>query len=700
VTPTTEDGIDSSRRAQLGMLPLVLRGNLQRFINAVGAVEFYRRFPHLKEKSSRANDLDFSTMTRDSDPAISAGGRIDGIYRDREGGKWLVRETPQGAAWSEKLASRFYQFAGCKTPEYRLVRDGDQTHIASRWLESMTDDFNTLLDPQASKANGVYAGFGVDLLLGHRNVVGQDFGHIGYKNGKAWRLNMRGALLYNEKGERKPPDKFGPEVIELYSMSNPNACRETADVFSRMSREELVSAVRQMLEAISEDDIRLLLRTDGPTDATLQDELIATLIARRRWLQEKFVELRPNPPEPLPAPIRMESDFVRTPKVQRLIQEINQEELTGIAAIRAVMETFPSDPDDDNYPLGHGSADGGIMVFEPRIPKGLPVTNRDGNWLIYDKGYVWASTRFEVPIFCATLRALAMGHPSGGNTGWRNIRSNDGSIVDFAFGVDLPVVVKALLSEEKGYIYVFLKQYFHSDPNTPGEYICDKPTHWLMRIAVSARDLYPSPYLLPYTTVNPDAPFYRGDGPQGELSNETAVFKRPTDVPAELHGVDFEPWQAPDTLAAWRAIDGQYTEIDEAYPYDARADKTDAVATVLLEQDGRFWVVARKGPHGQDEYSLPEGLVEHGLSQQASAIKRANELLGLKAHLLDVAGDYDNEKNRTRVYIARRTGGTIAKRLAAGELLLVPFAKASELLTDARDQDILADVKEKVFPSL
>jgi ADP-ribose pyrophosphatase YjhB (NUDIX family) len=397
----------------------------------------------------------------------------------------------------------------------------------------------------------------------------------------------------------------------------------------------------------------------------------------------------------------MESDFVQTREVRELIQKINREELTGLAAIRAVMETFPRNPDDGNYPLAHGSANGAIVVFEPRIPKNLPVSNRDGNWIIYEEGHIWASERYEPSIFCATLRAHGMTCPAALNTGWRNIRGSDDNIMGFAFGADLPVVVKALMSKEKGYIYVFLRQYFHADPYIPGEYICDEPIQWLTRIAVTARDLYPSPYLLPYTSVNPDAPIYLGDGAQGKLSDEIAVFDRNTPVPAGLHGVDFEPWQAPETLEGWRTMEGQYVEIDAAYSYHSRADKNNAVATVLFEQDGRFWVIARKGTQGREEYSLPEGLVEDGLPQQASAIKHANEALGLRAHLLDVAGDYDNEGSRARVYIARRTGGTIAQRLAEGEkLLLVPFAKASELLIDARDQQILVDVKEKVFSSL
>jgi len=120
-----------------------------------------------------------------------------------------------------------------------------------------------------------------------------------------------------------------------------------------------------------------------------------------------------------------------------------------------------------------------------------------------------------------------------------------------------------------------------------------------------------------------------------------------------------------------------------------------STGAVVVEPDGRIWVVEPTGHYGGYENTFPKGgWTDKNLSLQQNAMKEVFEELGIKIKITGYLGDFEGQTSNTRYYLAQRTGGAPwvpGKESQAVKLMTVDDAQGA--LNVKRDQDILAKVK-------
>lgn len=92
-------------------------------------------------------------------------------------------------------------------------------------------------------------------------------------------------------------------------------------------------------------------------------------------------------------------------------------------------------------------------------------------------------------------------------------------------------------------------------------------------------------------------------------------------------------------------------------PYLLPGGKQAAAGAVVIEPDGRLWLVAPSNAYGGYQASFPKGRVAPGLSLRATAIRETWEESGLCVRLTGFLGDFGRTLTWTRFYLARRSGG-------------------------------------------
>ena len=159
-------------------------------------------------------------------------------------------------------------------------------------------------------------------------------------------------------------------------------------------------------------------------------------------------------------------------------------------------------------------------------------------------------------------------------------------------------------------------------------------------------------------------------------------------LPAILNGIALESWTGvPKERAGWMNL-CRTNEIDEP-PFDP-AGRNPSAGTVILEADGRVWLVAPTNQFGGCQATFPKGHVSSGMNFQATAVKETFEEAGLwvklTAHLIDVT----RSTTRTRYYLARRVGGNPADMdWESQAVLLAPMDLLHEILKTPYDQAVI-----------
>ena len=115
-----------------------------------------------------------------------------------------------------------------------------------------------------------------------------------------------------------------------------------------------------------------------------------------------------------------------------------------------------------------------------------------------------------------------------------------------------------------------------------------------------------------------------------------------------------------------------------------------AAGAVVLEDDGRVWLVSPTNGFGGYSATFPKGRVDAGGSLQHTAIREVFEESGLvvrlRAHLIDVR----RTQTYTRYYIAKRIGGcpsSMGWETQAAHL--VPAARLEEVAVHPNDAAII-----------
>lgn len=233
------------------------------------------------------------------------GSNPGGLFRHKvTGEKWYVKVPGNpDQARNEVLTAQLYRAAGVEAPEYAFLTVTGQIGggqysgafgIASKIIDGLTNDAAAL---RAGSVAGVREGFALDAWLANWDVVGLNFDNLLVRAGRAVRVDTGGGLLYRAQGAPKGP-AFGPRVLELDSLRDPNINPQAAAVFRHVTDADLRAGVARIL-AIPDADIRRLVDQYGPGDAATRQALADTLIARKRDLAARYPTA---PAAPTPAP--------------------------------------------------------------------------------------------------------------------------------------------------------------------------------------------------------------------------------------------------------------------------------------------------------------------------------------------------------------------------------------------------------------
>jgi 8-oxo-dGTP pyrophosphatase MutT (NUDIX family) len=163
---------------------------------------------------------------------------------------------------------------------------------------------------------------------------------------------------------------------------------------------------------------------------------------------------------------------------------------------------------------------------------------------------------------------------------------------------------------------------------------------------------------------------------RGALATAVPVCR----MPASLNGL---------ALSAAACAPGEGEAVDEPpflLPQGLRA----AAGAVVIEDDGRVWLVSPTNGFGGYSATFPKGRVDPGGTLQHTAIREVYEesglLVRLEAFLIDVA----RTQTYTRYYIAKRVGGCpSAMGWETQAVHLVPAARLEEVATHPNDAAII-----------
>lgn len=175
--------------------------------------------------------------------------------------------------------------------------------------------------------------------------------------------------------------------------------------------------------------------------------------------------------------------------------------------------------------------------------------------------------------------------------------------------------------------------------------------------------------------------------------SEQATVTPQAELPSNLNNLPFSCGATQLPLWEQRA---EHAEFDEP-PFESHG-LTPAAGTVLLEPDGRIWIVHPTNQFAGYSATFPKGTQDAGRSLRATAVRECFEESALLAELTSWLGDVDRSASRTRYYLARRVGGTPADMGWESQAVsLVPARLLGDLLTSPHDQPLLQLLRQQLI---
>jgi 8-oxo-dGTP pyrophosphatase MutT (NUDIX family) len=149
----------------------------------------------------------------------------------------------------------------------------------------------------------------------------------------------------------------------------------------------------------------------------------------------------------------------------------------------------------------------------------------------------------------------------------------------------------------------------------------------------------------------------------------------------------------PDTAAGWAAL-AEHALLEEP-PFVLPAGVNAAAGAVIVEDDGRVWLVAPSNRFGGYSATFPKGRADSGATLQCTAIRETFEEAGLHVQLGAFLADSRRTLTYTRYYIARRIGGTpAAMGWETQAVHLVPIAQLERVASHHNDFPVIKAARE------
>jgi 8-oxo-dGTP pyrophosphatase MutT (NUDIX family) len=163
--------------------------------------------------------------------------------------------------------------------------------------------------------------------------------------------------------------------------------------------------------------------------------------------------------------------------------------------------------------------------------------------------------------------------------------------------------------------------------------------------------------------------------------------------PAQLDGIAFARATLPDATAFAGVVEP---------PFVLPAGLKPAAGAVIVESDGRVWLVAPTNGFGGYAATFPKGRVDPDCGLQATAVREAFEESGLVVDILGHLVDVRRTQTYTRYYAARRVGGDPAcMGWETQAVHLVPAGQLEGVAVHANDSAVIAALRHwmKTWPA-
>ncbi|MCG7602130.1 NUDIX hydrolase [Halomonas sp. McH1-25] len=168
-------------------------------------------------------------------------------------------------------------------------------------------------------------------------------------------------------------------------------------------------------------------------------------------------------------------------------------------------------------------------------------------------------------------------------------------------------------------------------------------------------------------------------------------------LPSSLNGIAFSKWEAPAPEPdIWQAMLGDLPfTIASAPPMSVATGHKPAAGTIILEPDGRVWIIHPSNAFGGYSATFPKGKRDPGWSLEATAVREAYEEAGLHVQLVSWLTDVTRSTSVCRYYLARRIGGSPASMGWESQAVsLVPRSLLAEVLKHPNDAAILEALRK------
>ena len=171
-------------------------------------------------------------------------------------------------------------------------------------------------------------------------------------------------------------------------------------------------------------------------------------------------------------------------------------------------------------------------------------------------------------------------------------------------------------------------------------------------------------------------------------------------MPEQVNHLAISSWrEAPTDSAGWERLAG-VAGFDEP-PMKTTTGLPPASGAVVIEPDGRVWVVSPSNGFGDYVHTFPKGKLDpkKGLSLRANALKEVFEESGLRVELTGFLCDSIRTTSVTRYYLAMRVGGNPAAMGWESQAThLVPMSQLAQFVSHTNDEVVVQALRS--VPSL